>query len=187
MVWLFVWLTFFTVCKFSPRTGSNMKGDRSDIKMIEEKTGSRKWAAKHRWKKRLNISHHFTNGHFWERALPCPALAWPVLQGLALFSPDMQTGFSPGRLNNVGRARLRPQAKPLEPRPCPYYSHSQSNCAQCQQLTHWIHRGQFAQPAGSTPQTSCWPGCSSWQANTHIYTLARKHFIKRLGSSLLRK
>lgn len=48
----------------------------------------------------------------------------------------------------LGRAGFDPQPSPPEPRPCLYYSHSQSNCAQCQQLTHWTHRGQFAQPAG---------------------------------------
>ena len=104
----------------------------------------KKWGEKQKGNKDWKFAVTSQHGHFWEHAL-----AWPVLQGLALFSSDTLTGSLQGAWT-AGQSRVRPQAKPPEPRPCPYYSHSQSNCAQCQQLTHWIHRGQFAQPADST-------------------------------------
>lgn len=139
---------------------------------------TKKKAGRKNWKFAITLQY----GHFWERALACS-----VLQGLALFGSDMLTGSLQG-VWTTGQSSVRPQAKPPEPRPCPYYSHSQSICAQCQQLTHWIHRGAVCSTCGLYPQTSCWPGCSSWQANTHIYALALKdHFIKLLETLVERK
>lgn len=79
------------------------------------------------------------------------------------------------------QSSIRPQDKPPEPRPCPYYSHSQSNCAQCQQLTTWIHRGQFAQPAGWTLRR---PVDLDAPAGRQIRTLAHKHHFNKLLETL---
>lgn len=86
----------------------------------------------------------------------------------------------------TGQSGDRPQAKPPEPGQCPHCGRGQSNCAQCQQLTHWIHRGAVCSTCRLYPPTSCWPGCSSWQANTHNTTSLS--FLKHcVGSSLLGK
>ena len=86
----------------------------------------------------------------------------------------------------TGQSGDRPQAKPPEPGPCPHCGRGQSNCTQCQQLTHWIHRGAVCSTCRLYPPTSCWPGCSSWQANTHNTTSLS--FLKHcVGSSLLGK
>lgn len=81
-------------------------------------------------------------GTLWERVL-----AWPVLQGLGLFSSDMLTAYLSRASTQLGWAASDPEPSPPEPRPCRHYSHSQSSCAQCQQLTLRDGRGQFAQPA----------------------------------------
>lgn len=74
--------------------------------------------------------------------------------------------LSLGHLNDWAEQGL-PQAKPPEPWPCLYYGRSQSICVQCQQPTHWIHRGQFAQPAGYTLKR---PVDLAAPTASHIYT-----------------
>ena len=146
-----------------------MSGEKKKKKTKKQGTDDRKFAITSQ------------RGRFWERAL-----AWPALQGLALFSSDALTGSLQGAWT-TGQSGDRPQAKPPAPGPCPHCGRSQSNCAQCQQLTHWIHRGAVCSTCrGFTPPTSCWPGCSSWQANTHNTTSLS--FLKHcVGSSLLGK
>lgn len=85
------------------------------------------------------------NVDVWERSL-----AWPALQGLALFSSDALTGSLSRAPERLGRAGIDPKPSPLSPGNVRIVAAANLTALSVNSSHTGFTGGQFAQPAGST-------------------------------------